>query len=207
MKELERRHEESVQGAPSIAPRMVSGPSEPTPEERAAHELLHVTRADWCEACVRGNETTKPHKTITFDQKDTGKAQITLDFCYMKADGEWCDDEGVGVERRPHGCQAAIDEQACARRTAVSHTGHKHSTRASAQIGGTQRGVARAPAAAARRTPRRRSPRPFRRDAALPPLSPFANYGVFRFARCLQCMLWCLNVHLHFAANVHRLKK
>ncbi|CAK0827956.1 unnamed protein product [Prorocentrum cordatum] len=50
MKELERRHEESVQG---------------------------------------GNETTKPHKTLTFDQKDTGKAQITLDFCYLKTNGDW----------------------------------------------------------------------------------------------------------------------
>ncbi|CAK0856887.1 unnamed protein product, partial [Prorocentrum cordatum] len=46
-------------------------------------------RAPWCEACVRGNETTKPHKTLTFDQKDTGKAQITLDFCYLKTNGDW----------------------------------------------------------------------------------------------------------------------
>ncbi|CAK0848676.1 unnamed protein product, partial [Prorocentrum cordatum] len=48
-------------------------------------------RAPWCEACVRGNETTQPHKTLTFDQKDTGKAQITLNFCYLKTNGDWAE--------------------------------------------------------------------------------------------------------------------
>ncbi|CAK0811260.1 unnamed protein product, partial [Prorocentrum cordatum] len=91
MKELERRHEESVQGGPSIAPREVAGPAAPTDADRAAHELLHLTRAPWCEACARGNETTMPHKTLTFDQKDTGKAQITMDFCYLKTNGDWAE--------------------------------------------------------------------------------------------------------------------
>ncbi|CAK0790198.1 unnamed protein product, partial [Prorocentrum cordatum] len=98
MKELERRHDESVQGGPTIAPREVAGPAAPTDEERAAHELLHLTRAPWCEACVRGNETTKPRKTLTFDQKDTGKAQITLDFCYLKTNGDWTE---IGDEEPP----------------------------------------------------------------------------------------------------------
>ncbi|CAK0813201.1 unnamed protein product [Prorocentrum cordatum] len=89
MKELERRHEESVQGGPSITPREVAGPAAPTDAERAAHELLHLTRAPRCEACARGNETTKPRKTLTFDQKDTGEAQITLDFCHLKTNGDW----------------------------------------------------------------------------------------------------------------------
>ncbi|CAK0800261.1 unnamed protein product, partial [Prorocentrum cordatum] len=98
MKELERRHEESVQGGPAIAPREVAGPAAPTDAERAAHELLHLTRAPWREACVRGNETTKPHKTLTFDQKDTGKAQITLDFCYLETNGDWTE---IGDEEPP----------------------------------------------------------------------------------------------------------
>ncbi|CAK0875518.1 unnamed protein product, partial [Prorocentrum cordatum] len=98
MKELERRHEESVQGGPTIAPREVAGPAAPTDEERAAHELLHLTRAPWCEACARGNETTRPHKTLAFDQKDTGKAQITLDFCYLKTNGDWAE---IGDEEPP----------------------------------------------------------------------------------------------------------
>ncbi|CAK0815286.1 unnamed protein product, partial [Prorocentrum cordatum] len=55
-------------------------------------------RAPWCEACVRGNETTKPRKTLTFDQKDTGKAQITLDFCYLKTSGDWAE---IGDEEPP----------------------------------------------------------------------------------------------------------
>ena len=88
VKELERMHEAAVQGAPSIAPRMVAGPSEPSPAGRAAHEPLHLTRADKCDACIRGNETTEPRTTLTFDRKDTGKAQITVDFCYLKTDGD-----------------------------------------------------------------------------------------------------------------------
>ncbi|CAK0790328.1 unnamed protein product, partial [Prorocentrum cordatum] len=37
-------------------------------------------------------------KTLTFDQKDTGRAQITLDFCYLKTNGDWAD---IGGEEPP----------------------------------------------------------------------------------------------------------
>jgi len=57
-----------VEEGPTIAPRIVEGPAVPTPEERAAHEVLHLTHAPWHEACVRGNETSKPHWRLTFDQ-------------------------------------------------------------------------------------------------------------------------------------------
>ncbi|CAK0834427.1 unnamed protein product, partial [Prorocentrum cordatum] len=98
MKELERRREVSVQGGLSIAPLEVAGPAAPAEAERAARELLHLTRAPWCEACVRGKETTKARKTLTFDQKDTGEAQITLDFCYLNTNGDWAE---IGSEGPP----------------------------------------------------------------------------------------------------------
>ncbi|CAK0791926.1 unnamed protein product, partial [Prorocentrum cordatum] len=73
LKELERRLEQSVQGAPVVAPRQVAGPAGPTPGKRAARELLRLTRAEWREAWARGIETTRPRNTLTFDQNDTGK--------------------------------------------------------------------------------------------------------------------------------------
>ena len=84
------RHEQAVEEGPQIAPRMVSAPNEPTPEEREAHNLLHMTPAAWCESCMRGNQTTKPHRNLTYDQQDIGVSKILLDFAYLKTDGEWC---------------------------------------------------------------------------------------------------------------------
>ena len=74
-----------------MAPRVVHQPGDPSPVERAAHEVLHMTKADWCEACARGNQTTKPHHRLTHDQRDIVKSMILLDFAYLKTDGEWCE--------------------------------------------------------------------------------------------------------------------
>lgn len=87
--ELRLRHQQAVEEGPQIAPRMVAGPNEPTPEEREAHNLLHMTQAAWCESCMRGNQTTKPHRNLTYDQKEIGASKILLDFAYLKTDGEW----------------------------------------------------------------------------------------------------------------------
>ena len=89
LEELRLRHEQAIEEGPQIAPRMVAGPSEPTPEEREAHNLLHMTKAAWCESCMRGNQTTKAHRNLTYDQKDIGASKILLDFAYLKTDGEW----------------------------------------------------------------------------------------------------------------------
>ena len=91
MQELRERHERAVEEGPTVAPRVVHQPGDPSPEERAAHEVLHMTKAPWCEACVRGNQTGKPHHRLTHEQKDIGKGLILLDFAYLKTDGEWCD--------------------------------------------------------------------------------------------------------------------
>ena len=69
MEILRQRHEQAVENGPTIEPRVVPGPQAPTAEERAAHEVLHMVPADWCESCVRGNSTAMPHKKLTYDKK------------------------------------------------------------------------------------------------------------------------------------------
>ena len=90
MRELRERHERAAEEGPTIAPRVVPQPGDPTPEERAAHEVLRMTPAPGCEACVRGNQTTKPHHKLTYDQKDIGKGLILMEIACLKTDGEWC---------------------------------------------------------------------------------------------------------------------
>ena len=36
---------------------------------------------------------SKPHRKLDFDKKDTSMACLYMDYCYMKADGEWLDPE------------------------------------------------------------------------------------------------------------------
>ena len=84
-----KRHQEAVEGRPSVAPRVVSGPKEQNPEERGEHELLHLAPAPWCEACVRRNDIGKPHLRITFEVKDAGATRVLLDFAFLKANGGW----------------------------------------------------------------------------------------------------------------------
>ena len=91
MELLRLRHEQAVENGPTIEPRVLPGPNEPTPEEREAHNLLHMVPADWCEACVRGTATANPHKKLTYDKRDVGKARVYMDFAYMKTDGHWVD--------------------------------------------------------------------------------------------------------------------
>ena len=88
--ELRERHERVVEERPTISPRVVPAPGGPTPEEREAHNVLHMTPAAWCEFCAQGNQTTKPHRNLTYDQKDIAMSKILLDFAYLKTDGEWC---------------------------------------------------------------------------------------------------------------------
>ena len=66
--ELERRHEAGLQGAAAVGPRTVAGPRGPTPEERAARDVLHVPPADWRVACQLGNATSEPRRRLTRDK-------------------------------------------------------------------------------------------------------------------------------------------
>ncbi len=45
LQELRERHQKAAEGQPSIAPRTVAAPSQPSAEERAMHDLLHMTPA------------------------------------------------------------------------------------------------------------------------------------------------------------------
>ena len=100
MELLRLRHEQAVENGPTVEPRTLPGPREPTAEEREAHNLLHMVPADWCEACVRGVATANPHKKLTYDKKDIGKARVFMDFAYIKTDGNWVDPFQPGQRQR-----------------------------------------------------------------------------------------------------------
>ena len=88
MEELRHRRERAMEERPTIGPRVVARPAAPTDEEREAHELLHMTPAPWCESCIRWNHTPKPRRSLSFAQKDVGKARVVMDYAYLKTDGE-----------------------------------------------------------------------------------------------------------------------
>ena len=89
--ELEARQLEATENQPSVGPIVVPAPHEPTPEERAAHEVLHMPPADWCLACQLGNATSKPHHKLTYERQDIGKARARMDFAFMKTSGEFAE--------------------------------------------------------------------------------------------------------------------
>ena len=91
---MELRQQQVTEQQPFIAPRLVPGPREPTPEERALHDVA-ISLADWCTACQLVNATSSPHKKLTFDQLDISKVRIVMDHAYMKTSGEWTE-RGAG---------------------------------------------------------------------------------------------------------------
>jgi len=42
--------------------RGIPQPKEPTPEERAAHELTHLPAVPWCQACILGRGRDEAHR-------------------------------------------------------------------------------------------------------------------------------------------------
>ncbi len=44
----------------------------PSPEERALHELTHITAKPWCEQCIRGKAVMNPHNTILPHNREKG---------------------------------------------------------------------------------------------------------------------------------------
>ena len=56
--ELQRRQDAATEGQPTIGPRVVAGPREPTPEERAAHEVLHMPPASGVPVGKRNTEAS-----------------------------------------------------------------------------------------------------------------------------------------------------
>ena len=83
---LEQRHATRVAGLP-VDVHEVPAPRQPTPQERARHELTHTPPEQWCEECVMGQSAEDPH-----DSSSKGPPRsipmIVFDFAYNAATGE-----------------------------------------------------------------------------------------------------------------------
>ena len=64
-------------------------PKQPTPEERAQHELHHANFEPWCEKCVMGQGRDKPHRR----QEESKKHIIYADYMLFTKEGEIVDAE------------------------------------------------------------------------------------------------------------------
>ena len=63
--------------------RGLKAPAEPTPQERAKHELTHLPFRGWCPTCVANKGRADNHP------KQTSKMPVVqFDFCYFKTAGE-----------------------------------------------------------------------------------------------------------------------
>ena len=89
MIELGRRHAAATEGAPVLAPRIVKTPREPTAIERAEHMVTHMPQQPWCDYCVLGYGASKSHERRTFEQKDTSRAMVYIDYAYKKTNREF----------------------------------------------------------------------------------------------------------------------
>ncbi|CAE7797529.1 RE1 [Symbiodinium sp. CCMP2592] len=83
--QLEVAASEAVRAEFSRDPRVQALPVPPSPELVALHEVTHLPRADWCEACIAArsredkNEAAGPKREFPV---------ISLDFIFAKTDGE-----------------------------------------------------------------------------------------------------------------------
>ena len=74
---------EETADRPIIHP--MSSPPEPSPQERAEHNLHHATYASWCPRCVAGQGRQAPHMQR---HTDTPEHIVYADFMYFSSKGE-----------------------------------------------------------------------------------------------------------------------
>ena len=74
---------EETADRPIIHP--MSSPPEPSPQERAEHNLHHATYASWCPHCVAGQGRQAPHMQR---HTDTPEHIVYADFMYFSSKGE-----------------------------------------------------------------------------------------------------------------------
>ena len=80
--ERQRRLREG-QGEPPAVP---AGPKDPTPEEKAQHELTHLPPADWCEHCIKGRAVDTAHRHVPVELK-ASNPRVEVDYSLVKVDG------------------------------------------------------------------------------------------------------------------------
>ena len=78
--ELDARDLEASEAFPIRAKK---APLEPSPEERAEHELLHEPYRSWCRACVAGRGRSDGHFGRTNAEKQF--PVVGIDYGYLKA--------------------------------------------------------------------------------------------------------------------------
>ena len=63
----------------------LKSPDQPTPQERAEHNLAHLPFRSWCKQCIQNKSKSDAHPR----QKRNSKAPVVqFDFCYFKSLGE-----------------------------------------------------------------------------------------------------------------------
>ena len=76
--EVAKRYQDDMvrQGNPVPMPKEVSE------EEKQKHELTHLPRADWCEACTATKSKEDPHKSLHL-KEDGDRVAVHIDFGYL----------------------------------------------------------------------------------------------------------------------------
>ena len=62
------------------------GPQDPTPEQRAQHELTHLPPEPWCEHCVKGRAIDTAHRLVPLELRATNP-RVEVDYSFVKVDG------------------------------------------------------------------------------------------------------------------------
>ena len=78
-------------GVEARTPWRVREPGDPTPEERAQHELTHLPFRSWCRFCVMGRGRQEGHFRQSKKESSDNMPEISLDYAFPASEG------GVGV--------------------------------------------------------------------------------------------------------------
>ena len=63
----------------------LKSPDQPTPQERAEHNLTHLPFRSWCKQCIQNKSKSDAHPR---QQRNSKAPVIQFDFCYFKSLGE-----------------------------------------------------------------------------------------------------------------------
>ena len=79
-----------------VSPGGLRDPGQPSPAERAEHDLTHIPYRSWCKHCVRGKAKGRQSRRIRGDAAESTCPRIRLDYCMItdKSHGEDGDADG-----------------------------------------------------------------------------------------------------------------
>jgi hypothetical protein len=86
IKIAEEVHEQRIAGNGGVQVMAAPPPYVPTKLEKELHELTHTPPVPWCEACLLGQATEKPHTRLPSDIAPA-KPLVQIDFGFTKAAG------------------------------------------------------------------------------------------------------------------------